>query len=120
MRARIGRPGPSDRLRGAEAFARVFHNGRRLETGRVQVLAVPAAEGTGRIGYVIGRKQLPRAVDRNRLRRLLREAARLRRPVTRSFDIVVRLRDACPRADVSGVAAEAASLLDGLATAVGR
>ena len=34
----------------------------------------------GRVGYVIGTKQLPRAVDRNRLRRMLREAIRARRP----------------------------------------
>ena len=99
------------------AFARVFHNGRRLETGRVQVLVVPAAEGIGRIGYVIGRKELPRAVDRNRLRRLLREAVQVRRAVTRSFDIVVRLRDGCVRADLPGIAAEAAVLLDSLAPA---
>jgi ribonuclease P protein component len=69
---------------------------------------------------VIGRRQLSRAVDRNRLRRLFREAVRVRRPVTRSYDIVVRLRDTCLRADVPEVAAEAASLLDGLARAVAR
>ena len=81
---------------------------------------VPAAEGSGRIGYVIGRKQLARAVDRNRLRRLLREVVRVRRAVTRSFDIVVRLRDTSPRADLPEIAGEAASLLDSLAPAVRR
>jgi ribonuclease P protein component len=84
------------------------------------LLALPVAGGTGRIGYVIGRRQLSRAVDRNRLRRLWREAVRARGPLTRGFDIVVRLRDTCFRADVPGVATEAASLLDSLATAVAR
>ena len=120
MLARHSRPRRTDRLRGEAAFARVFHSGQRLETSRVQVVAVPAAEGSGRIGYVIGRRQLPRAVDRNRLRRLLREAVRGRRTVTRSFDIVVRVREACLRADLPRIAAEAAALLDSLAPAACR
>ena len=106
-----------DRLRGAAAFSRVFHNGRRLETSRIQLVVVPADEVPGRIGYVIGRRQLPRAVDRNRLRRLLRETMRARRAVTKSFDIVVRLRDGGLRADLPKIAAEAAALLDILAPA---
>jgi ribonuclease P protein component len=105
----------SDRLRGAAAFARVFHNGRRLEASRIELLVAPVPEGPGRIGYVIGRKQLPRAVDRNRLRRMLREALRVRRATTQGFDIVLRLSQTCAPADLPAVAAEARALLDSLA-----
>ena len=81
----------------------------------MQVLVAPAAGSPGRIGYVIGRRQLPRAVDRNRLRRLLRETLRGRRAMTEGFDIVLRLRDSCAAADLAAIAAEAGALLDGLA-----
>jgi ribonuclease P protein component len=64
---------------------------------------------------VISRKQLPRAVDRNRLRRMLREALRVRRRATLGFDIVLRLSQTCARAELPGVAAEARALLDSLA-----
>jgi ribonuclease P protein component len=107
-------------LRGSAAFARLFRSGRRLEAERVQLLALPAAEAPGRIGYVIGSRHLPRAVDRNRLRRMLREIFRARRGAAGRFDIVLRLRGACSAAELASVAAEAASLLDVLAGSQAR
>jgi ribonuclease P protein component len=92
----------------------MFRNARRLETPRLQLLVAPAAQPPGRVGYVIGSRQLARAVDRNRLRRLLRELVRARRRVVREFDIVLRLRRACPRAELPVVIAEAGTLLDSL------
>jgi ribonuclease P protein component len=56
------------RLRGTGAFEAVFAAGRRLDGCYLQLVAAPAAQSIGRIGYVIGRKAMPRAVDRNRLR----------------------------------------------------
>jgi len=102
------------RLRGAADFARVFRNGRRLEAPRVQLIVAPAAEVPGRVGYVIGSRQLARAVDRNRLKRLLREMWRPRRMAMREFDIVLRLRRACSATELAAVAAEAGALLDTL------
>jgi ribonuclease P protein component len=102
------------RLRGAAAFAAVFRSGRRFEAGRLQLLAIRAIAGSGRVGYVIGKKLLGRAVDRNRLKRKLREAIRVRRPAMNAFDLVLRLRQPCAAAEVAGVAADAAALLDRL------
>jgi ribonuclease P protein component len=76
------------------------------------LLALAAARAHGRVGYVIGRKQLARAVDRNLLRRLLREAVRSKRPGVDVFDIIFRLRRTCPRSDIRGLALEAAALMD--------
>jgi ribonuclease P protein component len=103
------------RLRGTAAFAAVFRSGRRFEGGRLQLLAVPTSGSTGRVGYVIGKKLLGRAVDRNRLKRMLRETIRGRRPAIDRFDLIVRLRQPCPVDELAGVAAEAATLLDALA-----
>lgn len=86
----------------------------------MQLIVAPAADPPGRIGYVIGAKQMPRAVDRNRLRRVLREAIRNRRAALAGFDIVVRLRRACARSEVEVVASEAVALLDRLEDANSR
>lgn len=80
----------------------------------MQLLFAAAPESAGRFGCVIGAKQVPRAVDRNRLKRMLREAVRLRRHSLQGFDVVVRLHSACVAAELPEVAAEAAALMDRL------
>ena len=65
----------------------------------------------GRVGYVIGRKAMPRAVDRNRLRRRLREYVRAARPAAERFDIILRVRERVRRDDIAAAAAEAPVLL---------
>jgi len=83
-----------------------------LEATRVQLLVAPATDSSGRFGCVIGAKHMPRAVDRNRLKRMLREALRARRPALNGLDVVVRLRTACLAEELPAVAAEASELLD--------
>jgi ribonuclease P protein component len=104
-------------LRGSAQFAAVLRNGRRFEGKRIQLIVAPAGGRAGRVGYVIGSKHLKRAIDRNRLKRMLREAIRARRPTTNAFDVVVRLRTVCDRAGLETAAAEAAALLDTLGQA---
>jgi ribonuclease P protein component len=81
---------------------------------RIQLVATPASGPHGRIGFIIARVHLARAVDRNRLRRLMREAARERRPALDAFDLVLRLRVRCGRASLTEAGQEAATLLDSL------
>lgn len=104
-------------MRGAASFARLFREGRRSDREHLQLLAAPAAGPDGRVGYVIGKQQLTRAVDRNRLRRMLREAVRQRRPAIATFDIVLRLTRRCRPAGLCVVVGEAAALLDALLAA---
>jgi ribonuclease P protein component len=75
------------------------------------LIAAPAAQDPGRVGYVIGRKAMPRAVDRNSLRRRLRESARAARPGIERFDIIVRVRQRVRRADIAEATAESRALL---------
>jgi ribonuclease P protein component len=98
----------------------MFRNARRIDAEHLQLLALPAADATGRVGYVIGKKQLGRAVDRNRLKRMLREAIRQRRPGIDAYDVVMRLRRACPASGLRELAAEAAALLDALEASAQR
>ena len=78
---------------------------------------MPAAAVPGRVGYVISRKSLSRAVDRNRLRRRLRETMRAARPAICSFNIVVRVKRAISAHEIAVVVAEASTLLGRLVNA---
>jgi ribonuclease P protein component len=98
----------------------LFQAGRRLNGAHLQLLASPAERPVGRVGFVIGKKQLAGAVERNYLRRLLREAVRQRRPALDSFDIVLRLRIPCPPATLPSLLREASELLGTLTEASDR
>jgi len=55
-----------------------------------------------------------RAVDRNRLRRRLRERVRKARPAIEAFDIIVRVKRALARDDIPAASDEFAALLERL------
>ena len=78
------------RLLKTDEFSSVF----RLRPWRRSPHFVLYGKPTGnaaRLGLVIGKKQAPRAVTRNLIKRLAREAFRLRREQLSGFDILVRL-----------------------------
>lgn len=81
----------------------------------LQLVIAPVAPGSGRIGYVVGRKVAARAVDRNRIRRKLREIARALRPGLGGYDVIVRIKRMRNRGEQDAAAAEAQRLLAGLA-----
>jgi ribonuclease P protein component len=82
------------RLTGVGAFEAVFRTGRRSEGEFLQLVAAPAAHSCGRVGFVIGSNTLPRAVDRNRVRRMLRVVVRDVRPAISGLDVIVRIKRA--------------------------
>ena len=77
----------------------------------MQLVAAPASSPPGRIGYVIGRKVSVRAVDRNRIRRKLREVIRAMRPALTEFDLIVRVKRAANRNEQDAAVREAQELL---------
>lgn len=76
---------------------------------------MPARAAPGRVGYVIGRKPLPRAVDRNRIRRMLRPIVQAARPSIEVYDIIVRLKKACARSEFRSIADEGRRLIADIA-----
>jgi ribonuclease P protein component len=80
----------------------------------VQLVAAPASSPPGRTGYVIGRKVSVRAVDRNRIRRKLREVVRAMRPALAEFDLIVRVKRAANRNEQDAAVREAQELLAAL------
>ena len=72
-------------------FDRVFANNQRARTDYVVVMARPNQVGYPRLGMVIAKRLLARAVDRNRVKRCLRESFRQAFPELPACDFVVRL-----------------------------
>lgn len=72
-------------------FDRVFAENQRARTDYVMVMARPNAVGHPRLGMVIPKRLLGRAVDRNRVKRCVRESFRQVLAELPACDFVVRL-----------------------------
>jgi ribonuclease P protein component len=68
-------------------------------------------QGWARLGLVVGRRELPRAVDRNRVKRVLRESFRQTQAGLGEVDVVIRLRCRVERRQSRALAAQAGALL---------
>jgi ribonuclease P protein component len=62
-----------------------------LRCGCFRVFATASETNDARLGLIIGKRHLKRAVDRNRVKRLVRESFRITRANLPSVDIVVQL-----------------------------
>ncbi len=70
-------------------FERVYQQGRRHFSSHMTVFYLRQAQGGARIGFTVGRV-LGGAVQRNRIKRRLRESVRLRRSVLKAaVDVVI-------------------------------
>jgi ribonuclease P protein component len=72
-------------------FDRVFADNQRARTDFVMVMAHPNQVGYPRLGMVVAKRLLARAVDRNRVKRCVRESFRQVLPELPACDFVVRL-----------------------------
>lgn len=80
------------RLAGKRAFERVFAGGDRSRSAALTVLALANGLAHARLGLAVGRKHLPRAVDRNRAKRRIRESFRRHQHALGGVDVVVVAR----------------------------
>lgn len=70
----------------------VLARGRSIAGGGMQLHSMPSDSGP-RLGVIAGRHAWPRAVDRNRFRRLVRETFRLLQHRLQPRDYIVRARN---------------------------
>ena len=103
------------RLLHSRDFSQVFSQpAYRVSTPQLLMLAQPNELGLARMGLVISRKNVGCAVARNRIKRLCREAFRLRTKDFATIDIVVLARSGLDKLDNSAVTAMVNSLFDKL------
>lgn len=88
-------------------FERVYAQGKRHFAAHMTVFYLPRAEGEGiRVGFTVGRA-LGGAVERNRMKRRLREAVRLHWPETGApVDVVINPKKSLLAAEFSQVGNE--------------
>ena len=98
---------PSLRLRKRAEFDRVYQGGERHSSANMTVIFLAATGRSGsRVGFTAG-KALGGAVERNRIRRRLREAVRRHlRELKTPAEIVFHPRKSALRADFSQLEAE--------------
>ena len=103
-RARFPR---SARLLRRADFERVYKQGRRHFASHMTVFYLAGREGQGlRVGFTVGRA-LGGAVERNRMKRRLREAVRLQRPAeSAAVDVVINPKKSLLTADFAELQSE--------------
>ena len=89
----------SHRLTNSADFQFVFDNARKSSDNYLTVLARANDRGQPRLGLAISRKSIRNAVDRNRIKRLVRESFRLKVDRLSGVDFVVMARTAARQAD---------------------
>ena len=83
----------SRRLTRARDYGKVFADNFRIGDRYITMLVSPRKEGDGaRLGLAVAKKQLRRAVDRNRVKRIIRESFRREWANLPGVDVVVMIR----------------------------
>ncbi len=82
----------SSRLTLAGEFKQVFQNNFRVSDDCFTLLVGKQQSLNTRIGFAVAKKQIKRAVDRNHLKRLIRESFRRHQSEMPNLDIVVMVR----------------------------
>jgi ribonuclease P protein component len=84
--------GWDSKLRKTDEFSSVFRFKRVYRGDGLDVHVAPNGLGTSRLGLIVPKKIWPRAVDRNRIKRIVREVFRLGRLEWVGLDMIVRIK----------------------------
>ena len=107
-------------LRRRSDFQKVYRRGRRYEGSLLTAFVLPNSCCAHRLGVTASRKALGNAVNRNRAKRLLREAFRLRerglQHLRLNYDWVLNARRQTASVKVAGVLAEFESIIEQVAS----
>jgi ribonuclease P protein component len=101
-------------------FERVYKQGRRHFAPHLTVFYLPRRDGNGsRVGFTVG-KVLGGAVERNRMKRRLREAVRLHGPVPAAMDVVINPKKSLLTAPFADLRSEVTRAFEVMEKSVGK
>ena len=89
------------KIRTNSEYEEIFGKSKRLSTDHFNILFAPNSLGYPRMGLVVAKKAVPGAVERNRIKRVLREVFRLNKPLFGSMDVVFVAKKGSERLDYS-------------------
>ncbi|MGH8149058.1 MAG: ribonuclease P protein component [Steroidobacteraceae bacterium] len=89
---------PQRRLRRKSEYEAVYARGRRFGDAYFAVVARANGTGAARLGLAVATRAAGNSVERNRVRRVIRETFRLRQHGLPAMDLVVSARGAVARA----------------------
>jgi ribonuclease P protein component len=101
---------PHERIRRRAEFKQVYERGTRIHGRYSTVFMLPTDRGLGRLG-IAATKKLGGAVQRNRVKRLIREVFR-RNKISDGFDVVVIPKREWLDASLIALEADYRALLD--------
>lgn len=73
--------GKAERLKSRKSIDALFKEGQRFNMGSIRVFYRPVAQSGIRVGVGVSARQFKLAVERNRVKRLLRESYRLQKQI---------------------------------------
>jgi ribonuclease P protein component len=101
-------------LRQPSQFEAVLKSGIRVSSRNFVARALANDVLQPRLGMIAGKKAAPRAVDRNRAKRLIREIFRAAGATIGAYDVTIQLRSDLRAAQNSAIRAELQTLLGSL------
>ena len=94
------------------SFGPILRNPRKFRSPHAVLHVTAGKPGISRFGIALARRQAPLAVQRNRVKRALREAFRRHAVKRAGFDMVVMLRSRFERDEEPALVLEVVSLFD--------
>lgn len=77
------------RLKESNQFDRVFKQAHKISTGKFAVFYCANDTTNPRLGIVATKKNLPKAIQRNNFKRIVRESFRKKQPKLKNYDFIV-------------------------------
>ena len=79
------------RIKSREGFDAAF-TGVLVRSRAITAHTIANRLGLSRLGVVVSKRNVPKATNRNKIKRLVREAFRITQDATRPIDVVVKIR----------------------------
>jgi ribonuclease P protein component len=89
------------KIRTNSEYEEILGKSKRLSTEHFNILCAPNSLGYPRLGLVVAKKSVPGSVERNRIKRVLREFFRLNRTLFGSTDVVFVAKKGSEKLDYS-------------------